>query len=49
MLSWHFFNVKIKNFIIILMILTLPFATCAISIHDVTAGVKTRRVFQDRD
>ena len=49
MLRWHFFNVKIKNFIIILMILTLPFATCVISVSDVMAGTKTRRVFQDRD
>ena len=28
------------------MILTLPFATCAISISDITTETKTRRVFR---
>ena len=34
---------------IILIFLIFPFASCAISVSDVTSGTKTRRVFQDRD
>ena len=40
-------------FIIILMATSgqqcMPFASCAISVSNVTIGTKTRSVFQDRD
>ena len=44
-----FFIINLGYVDINLVLFILPFATSVFSVYDVTAGTKTKSIFQDRD